>query len=112
MPSHSICDEQPLVCIVDDDAIRTSLSSILRSAGFAACTVEGTAAFNASEKPDRPSCPTSACAVKVVSIFQKKATQVHRMPFIFMTSFPDISSCVRAMKAGASDILLKPLSDR
>ncbi|MGE8450876.1 MAG: response regulator transcription factor [Pseudomonadales bacterium] len=114
MPSNRTCDERPLVCIVDDeDAIRTSLSSLLRSAGFAACTVEGTATSNASEKPDRPSCLLLDVRLQGESglYFQQKATEVHRMPFIFMTGFPDIGSCLRAMKAGASDFLLKPLSD-
>lgn len=89
------------------------MSSLLRSAGFDARTFERTSTLNASEKPDRPSCLLLDVRLRGESglYFQQKATQVHRMPFIFMTGFADISSCVRAMKAGAWDFLLKPLVD-
>ena len=34
------------------------------------------------------------------------------MPVIFMTAHAEIQTCVRAMKAGAVDFLLKPVAEQ
>jgi len=108
-------DATSAVYIIDDDErLRTSLRSLLRSVGFAAHCFDGTAAFKAFEKENVPSCLLLDVRLRGESglFFQQQEKKTQRMPIIFMTGFADVSICIKAMKAGAADFLIKPLADQ
>ena len=104
------------VFIIDDDAaIRSSLSSLLRSVGLQATTFSSAAEFLSSNKPDVPSC--LVLDVRLPGIggieFQAELAKANiRLPIIFITGHGDIPMTVRAMKAGAVEFLTKPFHDQ
>ncbi|MDT6961488.1 response regulator [Cupriavidus sp. SZY C1] len=116
MPSNAQRQEATsVVYIIDDEeATRSSLTNLLRSVGFTVRSFEGTAAFKASEKNAGPSCMLLDVRLRGESglFFQQQEKVNQQMPIIFMTGFADVSICIKAMKAGATDFLLKPLSEQ
>jgi FixJ family two-component response regulator len=108
-------DATSVVYIIDDEeATRASLTNLLRSAGFTVQSFDGTAAFKASARANAPSCLLLDVRLRGESglFFQQQEKANKRMPIIFMTGFADVSICVKAMKAGAADFLLKPLAEQ
>jgi FixJ family two-component response regulator len=105
----------PIVYIVDDEeTVRRSLSSLLRSAGFRVEAFASSRAFLEFARPDVPSClmldlhldDESGLAVQ-----EAAARAGLGLPILFMTGFGDVATSVRAMKAGALDFLTKPFND-
>jgi FixJ family two-component response regulator len=105
----------PLVCIVDDDAdVRSSISSLLRSMGYAVQTFAGPSDFLASDAVD-----AAACLILDIMLgeadgleFQQElAASDASIPVILISGFGDIPMTVRAMKAGAVNFLPKPFED-
>ena len=100
------------VAIIDDDAsIRTSTSSLVRSHGYAAYTFASAEAFLQSDRLRHTSCVISDVRMPVMSGIDLQAhllAQGHRVPFIFLTAFPEEGTMARAMKAGATCFLTKP----
>lgn len=98
--------------IDDDEEIRTSLDSLLRSAGFAARTF-------ATPEEFLDSADDAACLILDVRLkdadglaFQEQLTASEAIvPIILMTGYGDIPMSVRAMKAGAVNFLTKPFTD-
>jgi len=99
----------------DDDAVCRALTRLIRSAGYC---VESFG--SAHEFID--SCPYSqSCACVVLDVglpdlngleLQSELNAANRsLPIIFITGHGDIAMTVRAMKAGATDFLEKPVSD-
>ena len=107
---------EKLVFVIDDDAaVRSSLSSLLRSVGLQATTFSSAAEFLSSNKPDVPSC--LVLDVRLPGIggieFQAELAKANiRLPIIFITGHGDIPMTVRAMKAGAVEFLTKPFRDQ
>ena len=101
----------PIVFVVDNDAtVRESLQLLIRNAG---CQVETFA--SAEEFLSRPRILTPSCLVLDVTLpnlngldLQKRIADRVDMPIIFVTRAHDISTTVRAMKAGAAEFLTKP----
>jgi FixJ family two-component response regulator len=102
-----------LVFIVDDDDdVRRALERLVRSAGYRAQTFASAGAFLAGA--DLTSAP--ACALLDLDLPDASGLEIQReiqsvMPVIFVTGHGDIDSTVKAMKAGATDFLQKPVSD-
>jgi FixJ family two-component response regulator len=98
--------------IDDDDAVRDSLSSLIRSAGNEALVYASIDSFLAASRPNVPSCLLldirlpGANGLDFQSSLQRQGI---RIPVILMTGFGDIQMSVRGMKAGAIDFLTKPL---
>ena len=102
----------PIVFVVDDDAtVRESLELLVQSAG---CRAETFA--SAEEFLSRPRVLTPSCLVLDVmlpdlnglDLQERIAADRVDMPIIFVTGAHDISTTVRAMKAGAAEFLTKP----
>lgn len=103
------------VFVVDDDeAVRTSLARLLRSAGW---SVEAYA--SAGEFLDRPAFDGTGCVLLDVHMPGLSGPQLQEamaergliFPLIFLTGNGDVPTSVRVMKRGAVDFLLKPLDD-
>jgi FixJ family two-component response regulator len=108
--------ENAIVYVIDDDeSLRFSLTTLLRSAGFSVFAFERTDSFVQFSKADVPSCLLLDVRLKGESglAFQRELRnqQVH-MPIIFLTAHGDIDMSVQAIKEGAVDFLVKPVKDQ
>src|SRR5262249_40750804 len=108
-------EEIPFVCVVDDDSsMRESLRNLIRSAGLSVQTFASAHEFLRTPRPDAPSCLVLDVQLPGLSglELQQQLAQMHvQLPIIFITGHGDIPMTVRAMKAGASEFLTKPLRD-
>ena len=104
---------QDLVCVIDDDEdLRGSLGSLLRSAGWDAHTFATPEAFLASADD-------AACLILDVRLrnadgidfLEELLASEATVPVVVMTGFGDIPTTVRAMRAGAVNFLTKPFQD-
>ena len=106
----------PTVFLVDDDpGVLKALSRVLREEGWAVETFESAEAFLA-----RRDLPEEGCLVLDVTMpgldgleLQCRLAETGRsLPIVFVTGHGDIPMSVRAIKAGASDFLTKPVQAR
>jgi len=105
----------PLVVIVDADfKLRQSLQNLITSAGYVVETFATANEFLARQLPHVPS-----CLILDLEPPDVNGLDVHRcvvengrvLPVIFTTNGTDVCSAVRAMKAGAVELLTKPLAE-
>ena len=101
----------PIIAIVDDDeAVRTSLASLVRSIGYEALTYESGVAF-LDRRGDDPSCMIVDIQMPVMTGDELQARLVEagrKFPIIFMTAFPTDAVRQRVLAAGAHCCLGKP----
>ena len=113
-PNTSV--EQPIVLVVDDDrVVRGSLMRLLRSVGLDVATFASATDFLREPVPDRPNCVVLELCLPGSSGLELQQSLIragHEVPIIFISGRADVSSSVRAMKAGAIDFLQKPFSDQ
>src|SRR5215467_13041058 len=102
----------PIVFVVDDDtSVRAAIKRLLESVGLR-CETFATAA----EFLDRADEPGEACLVLDIRLPGASGLDLQRvlgargldMPIVFVTAFADVPLTVRAMKAGAVEVLTKP----
>lgn len=105
----------PTVFVVDDYApVRSSISRLLRAAGFAVAGFSSAGDFLAQYDPRVCGCLVLDLAMPAVNglelqrILEKTGSL---LPIIFLTGHGDIPKSVQAMKHGASDFLTKPVND-
>ena len=105
----------PTVFVVDDYApVRSSISRLLRAAGFAVAGFASAGDFLAQYDPGVCGCLVLDLAMPAVNglelqrILEKTGSL---LPIIFLTGHGDIPKSVQAMKHGASDFLTKPVND-
>ncbi|MCS6818169.1 MAG: response regulator transcription factor [Blastocatellia bacterium] len=105
-----------IVFVVDDDeSVRESLESLIRSAGLKVQTFASAQQFLASPRADVPSClvlDVQLPGLSGLDFQQQLAASGLEIPIVFITGHGDIPMSVRAMKAGAVDFLPKPFSDQ
>ena len=105
----------PCVFVIDDDAsVRESLEQLLDGAGWAVETYACAEDFLARPAVSAPTCLVSNMALPDVTASElQERVSVHRVstPVVFVTGRVDIPMTVRAMKAGAVELLVKPLRD-
>ena len=101
----------PVIAIVDDDeAVRTSLASLVRSIGYEASTYESGIDFLNRQSED-PSCMIVDVQMPVMTGDELQARLIEagrRFPIIFMTAFPTDAVRQRVLAAGAHCCLSKP----
>lgn len=104
---------EKLVFVVDDDeAVRASVTRLLRSAGHAAKEFA-----TAEEFLEEPSHALPACLILDMrlttssgfDVIDALALKGITLPVIFITGYGSIPMSVRAMKAGAQEFLTKPV---
>ena len=105
-----------LVYIVDDDeSIRDSLDSLLRSVGTSTRRFGATHEFLQAARPEVPSALVLDVRLPGISglDFQQFLNESGiAIPVVFMTGHGDIPMSVRGMRAGAVDFLTKPFRDQ
>ncbi len=112
-------DDEPAGSIVfvvdDDDAMRESLRSLIRSAGLSVEAFSSARAFLRQEVPAVPTCLVLDVRMPGLSgldLQNELADAKRQIPIIFITGHGSIPMTVRAMKAGALEFLTKPFSDQ
>jgi FixJ family two-component response regulator len=107
---------QPMVIIVDDDdAMRESLGSLVRSVGLEVTTFASIPELLELERLKRPT-----CLVLDIRLPGRSGLDLQRelksaniqLPIIFITAHADIPMSVQAMKGGALEFLTKPFRDQ
>nr|GAJ35895.1 nodulation protein W [Bradyrhizobium sp. DOA9] len=104
----------PVIAIVDDDeGVRASLASLVRSLGYDAQAYESGVDFLRKAPDDDPACMIADIQMPVIAGDELQAQLIasgRRFPIIFMTAFPSESMRQRVMAAGAHCYLGKPSS--
>jgi FixJ family two-component response regulator len=113
--ADQVTNEKFTVFIVDDDAaVLKALSRLLRATGYDIQSYTSPREFLTGHDATVP-----GCAVLDVSMPDLDGLELQQVltaggaprPIIFVTGKGDIPTSVRAMKAGAIDFLIKPVSD-
>lgn len=107
--------ETNLVHVIDDDeAVRDSLSFLLRAADFNVVTHQSATHFLKALARDVDGCVITDVRMPDMSgldLLRELRDQSCMVPVIVMTGHGDIQLAVEAMKAGAVDFLEKPFDD-
>ncbi|MFL5761020.1 MAG: response regulator transcription factor [Thermomicrobiales bacterium] len=107
-------DITPIVFVVDDDvSVRESLELLIKNAEWQPELFASARDFLA-----RPRVKVPSCLVLDVNLpgldgleLQQQLADRSDMPIIFITGYGDVPMTVRAMKAGAVEVLTKPFKD-
>ena len=107
--------ENKLVHVIDDDdAVRSSLEFLLRTAKIDVRTYESATAFLSQLKADERGCIVTDVRMPEMSgieLLRRLKEMSLDLPVIVITGHGDVSLAVEAMKAGALDFLEKPFED-
>jgi FixJ family two-component response regulator len=107
--------DQPIIYVLDDDyRVREALSSLLQSSGLRVEAFASAQEYLEFKKPDCPGCLILDLQLPGMSglELQQEIAGEHSPPIIFVTGHGDVPSSVRAMKAGATEFLLKPFDNQ
>jgi RNA polymerase sigma factor (sigma-70 family) len=108
--------ETPIIHVVDDDAsFRTAVARLLRASGYQVALHQ-----SAAQLLQAPPAATSGCILLDVRMPGLSGTELqarlaamgNSLPIVFLTGHGDVPTGVRAIKAGAEDFLLKPVSKK
>ncbi|WP_342731531.1 response regulator [Bradyrhizobium sp. B117] len=106
--------KNPVIAIVDDDeGVRASLASLVRSLGYEALAYESGVDFLQHAPGDDPACMIADVQMPMIAGDELQAQLIasgRRFPIIFMTAFPSEAVRQRVMAAGAHCYLGKPSS--
>lgn len=105
---------EPVVFIVDDDpAVRDSLMLMIEQMDISVQSFESAEAFLNAYRPDFFGCIILDVSMPEINGLQLQEELFRRkivLPVIFLTGQGDIPMSVRAIKAGAVDFLIKPVT--
>ena len=107
--------EIPIVYVLDDDyRVREALTSLLLSVGLRVEAFASAAEYLKFQRPDSPACLILDLELPGMSglELQQKIAGSDAPAIVFVTGHGDVPSSVRAMKAGATEFLLKPFDDQ
>jgi len=103
----------PVIYVVDDDAsFRTAIGDLLRACDYRVALCDSAATLLENLPRDEPGCVLLDMRMAGCSGPQLQSRLIdlgHRLPVIFVTGHGDVSTAVRAIKAGAEDVLTKPV---
>ncbi len=108
--------DEPLVYVVDDDeAVRDSLSLLLKAVGLTGQTFSSAAEFLDDYDPEQHGCLVADIRMPGMSGLDLQDELNRRgaqLPLIFITGHGDVPMAVDAMKSGALDFIEKPFRDQ
>jgi FixJ family two-component response regulator len=103
-----------VISVVDDDpSVRAATSKFLRSHGYTVHAYSSAEHFLRSGPLNDTSCVIADLQMPGISgleLLTMMRAEGNRVPFIFITAFPDETSRARALKAGAICFLSKPFA--
>lgn len=104
-----------MISIVDDDeSVRESTSSLVRSLGYRAAAFASAEAFLQSGSVQETNCVITDIQMEGLSgidLQERLVAEGYKVPLIFITGFPDERTEIRVLQAGAVGYLTKPFSD-
>jgi FixJ family two-component response regulator len=106
----------PVLHVVDDDAsFRTALGRLLRASGYEVVLYQSGDEFLESPRNKEPGCILLDIRMAGLSGLElqdrlRKLDSI--LPIVFLTGHGDIPTSVRAIKAGAEDLLSKPVEKK
>jgi FixJ family two-component response regulator len=104
---------EAVVHVVDDDeSMRTALSRLLRNAGYVVQTYASAGDFLVADSAVLPGCMILDVELPGPSGLELQHALQRRensLPIVFISAYQDIPKTVLAIKAGASDFLIKPI---
>lgn len=107
---------EPVVHIVDDEApLRSALAMLARSVKLKAQTYASAAEFIESWRPGAPGClvlDVRMPGMSGIDLLERLRDVAGALPAIVMTGHGDVTTAVRAMRAGAIDFIEKPFQDQ
>lgn len=106
-----------LICIIDDDdSFRTAIARLLQLRGYDVTQFATADDFLVEvRKGIEPDCVLLDISLPGLSgpALQERLVELGcSFPIIFVTGFGDVPTTVRAIKAGAEDVLTKPVSEQ
>ena len=105
----------PTVFLVDDDpSVLRSLQRLLQSAGWATEAFSSPEEFLRLRDPAAPGClilDVSMPGLDGFALQQRLVDEGAPLPIIFLTGHGDVPMSVKAMRAGATNFLCKPVSE-
>lgn len=105
-----------MIAVVDDDpSVRVGLQRLIRSMGWQAETFASALEFLDRSRTDPPSCLVLDLQLPGLSglDLQKQMAEAGlETPIVFLTGHGNIPASVRAMKAGATEFLTKPVDEQ
>jgi FixJ family two-component response regulator len=107
--------DDPIVYVLDDDyRVREALTGLLSSMGLRVEVFASAAEYLKFKKPDSPGCLILDLELPGMSglDLQREIAGGDAPAIVFVTGHGDVPSSVRAMKAGATEFLLKPFDDQ
>lgn len=106
---------QSCVFVVDDDlSMREALNNFLRATGFEVRVFENAHDFLLYDRPECPCClilDMRMPGMTGIELQHRLLALSDSIPIIFVTAHADVPIAVRAMKAGAIELLPKPFDD-
>src|SRR5262245_59862619 len=103
------------VFLVDDDAsVRRALERLIRVAGYDVEAFADAASYLAADPPTEPACIVLDIRMPAISGFELQsaiAGTPRALPVVFITGHGDDSVRVQALRAGAVDVLFKPIDE-
>ena len=100
--------------IDDDEAVRESLTFLLKTTGLSVRTYESATAFLHDDPKQKSGCVVTDVRMPDISGLDllRRLKELHvSLPVIVITGHGDVPLAVEAMKAGALDFLEKPFDD-
>ena len=108
--------DEPLVYVVDDDeAVRDSLTLLLKAVGLTGQTFSSAAEFLNHYDPEQHGCLVADIRMPGMSgldLQDELNRRGAKIPLIFITGHGDVPMAVDAMKSGALDFIEKPFRDQ
>jgi len=106
----------PVLHVIDDDAsFRTAIGRLLRASGYEVVLYQSGDEFLESPRREEPGCILLDIRMPGLSGLELQ-DRLRRMdsilPIVFLTGHGDIPTSVRAIKAGAEDLLSKPVEKK
>ena len=99
--------------LVDDDpAVLKAITRLLNAAGYKTKSFSSPREFLSAHDPSIPGCAIIDLVMSELDGLHLQQAMIERgseRPIIFLTGKGDVSTSVRAMKAGAVDFLMKPV---
>ena len=106
--------QSPTVFVIDDDEdLRASIASLLKSEGLSAETFTSVEEFLSRERSDGPGCLVIDVKLPSMTGFEAQrqlSAAGLKIPTIFISGYDDKATIARAMKSGAVAFLRKPFN--
>jgi len=115
MNKQTDAEDPTVVVIDDDDSVREALRGLFESVRLKTETYGSVQAFLAAEAPTAPCCIVLDIRLPGQSglEFQEALARANDpRPIVLISAHVDVAMAVRAMKAGAVDVLTKPVREQ